>query len=286
LRQNPAAAIDAVQRGWEALARAGRSARRPPPDTGASPPPLFSAPRTSINGTISARRRFATVSIPAGDLALVRRTFGTTSNDVVLAAVAGAVRRMLVRRATLPERSLVALVPVSTRRREHAGSLGNVVSGMLVALRTDVVDPGERLAAIAAGTRAAKARHRATRGRLLQDVAQLTPPVVTSGAVRLAGGLRLFDRLPPPFNLVVSHVPGPSTPLWCAGSRVVALHPVGPIAEGIGLNVTAFAYAGQVSFGLLGCRRLVPEVQDLAIMLDDAVADLVAAAAESQSAAG
>ena len=157
---------------------------------------------------------------------------------------------------------------------------------MLVPLRTDLDDPGERLLAITRATAAAKARHRATRGRLLRDVVQLSPPALTSRAARLAAGLRLFDRVPPPFNLVVSNVPGPRDPLWCAGGKVVALHPVGPVAEGVGLNVTALSHAGQVFVGLLGCRRLVPEVQDLAIMVDDSIGELVEVAARTQRAAG
>ena len=286
LLRNPAVAADALNRGVEALAWASRQGRRPPVGDDPPQPQLFGAPRSSINGAISSRRRFATVSVPVADLDLVRRTFATTSNDVVLAAVAGGVRRMLAARGDLPEKPLVALVPVSMRRRRDAASLGNRLSGMLVSLRTDVDDPSARLLAIARGTAAAKARHRATRGRLLRDVVQLSPPAVTSRVARLAAGLRVFDRLPPPFNLVVSNVPGPGTPLWCAGSRVVALYPVGPVAEGVGLNVTAISYAGELSVGLLGCRRLVPEVQDLAIRVDEAFGQLVGTAARSQPAAG
>jgi len=286
LVRNPAVAVGALNRGVEALAWAGRQGLRHPDEDGSSQASLFSAPRSSINGTISSRRRYATVSVPLADLDLVRRTFATTSNDVVLAAVSGGVRRLLAARADLPERSLVALVPVSMRRPRDAASLGNRLSGMLVPLRTELHEPSERLLAIARGTAAAKARHRATRGRLLRDVVQLSPPAVASRAARLAAGLRIFDRLPPPFNLVVSNVPGPRTPLWCAGSKVVALYPVGPVAEGIGLNVTAISYAGQLFLGLLGCRRLVPEVQELAIMMDDAIGELVGAVARAQRAAG
>ena len=285
MARSPAAAVGALNRGMEALAWAGRQGLRGA-EEGPPHASLFSAPRTSINGTISSRRRYATVSIPLADLDLVRRTFATTANDAVLAVASGAVRRLLAARGELPERSLVALVPVSTRRRRDAGSPGNRLSGLLVPLRTDLDDPGERLLAITRATAAAKARHRATRGRLLRDVVQLSPPALTSRAARLAAGLRLFDRVPPPFNLVVSSVPGPREQLWCAGGKVVALHPVGPVAEGVGLNVTALSHAGQVFVGLLGCRRLVPEVQDLAIMVDDSIGELVEVAARTQRAAG
>ncbi len=275
--QRSTAALDALGAGAAALGNAQRASRASGETTPGAPRPprLFSAPRSSINGTISSRRRYASTSLALDDVEVVRRALRATSNDVVLGVVAGAIRRLLEGRSDLPDRSLIALVPVSTRRRGDAATLGNRVSGMLVPLRTEVSDPRARLTAIAEYTRAAKARHLATR-RMLYDVAQLSPSFAVSRAVRWAGGLRLFDRVPPPFNVVVSFVPCPATPLWCAGSRVIALYPVGPVAEGIGLNVTAFSYMGRLSFGLLGCRRLVPEVQDLAIMVDDALNELVA----------
>ena len=84
----------------------------------------------------------------------------------------------------------------------------------------------------------------------------------------------------------MSSVPGPEFPLWCAGSKVAELCPVGPVAEGAGLNVTTMSYLGQLSFGLAGCRRLVPDVQDLAVLLDDAMGELVALALAARPAAG
>ena len=272
-------------------------------DQGQSPPPsLFGAPRTSLNGNLSSRRRFGTVSVPLDDVKLVRRTFGTTVNDVLLAAVGGAVHRLLAARGEHPDRSLVGLVPVSTRAgpagRTGAGrdggaadnaaevALGNSVSAMLVSLATDRTDPVDRLLAVSAGAKVAKAQDGLVGGRLFEDLAQMAPPAVSSRVMRWAAGLRLFDRLPPAFNVVVSTVPGPDFGLWCAGSKVATLYPVGPICEGVGLNVTAMTYQGTVYFGLLGCRRLVPDVADLADLLDDSLGELVAAALQLRGATG
>jgi WS/DGAT/MGAT family acyltransferase len=286
LARQPAVMADAVQRGVAAVADLGAH-NRELADRGDVPPPaLFTAPRTPLNGTVSSRRRYASVGVPLADLKLVRREFEATVNDVILAGVAGALRRNLESRGSLPDSPLVALVPVSTRTEDAADALGNRVSGMLVSLATDIDDPVARLKSIVAGTQVAKAQERLTGGRLLEDLAQMTAPAVASRAIRWAAGLGLFDRLRPPYNVTVSSVPGPPFPLWCAGSRVVALHPVGPVGEGAGLNVTAMTYQGTVQIGLLGCRRLVPDVQDLAIMLDDALAELVAAALDVQGVAG
>lgn len=306
LARQPEVAWDAADQLLDAVvAVAGHN--RKLADQGQAPPPApFSAPRTSLNGTLSARRRFAAVAVPLDDVKLVRRAFGTTVNDVLLAAVGGAVRRLLDRRGECPDRSLVGLVPVSTRggpagraagaadhvdhadHADHAAevALGNRLSAMLVSLATDLADPVDRLLAVSAGTRVAKTQEGLVGGRLFEDLARMTPPAVSSRAMRWAAGLRLFDRLPPVFNVVVSTVPGPDFGLWCAGSRVAALHPVGPICEGVGLNVTAMSYQGTVQFGLLGCRRLAPDVAVLADLLDDSLAELVAAALLQRGVAG
>ncbi len=258
------------------------------------PPPPFSAPRTSLNGHLSSRRRFATIEVPLDDVKLVRRAFGGTVNDVLLTAIAGAVRDLLAERGERPDRSLVGFVPVSTRpgrvgRGDRSAdpsapgsaadvALGNEVSAMLVSLATDVDDPVERLQAIAAAAGAAKAQEAVLGGELLENLAKMAVPAVSSRVVRWSAGLRLFDRLPPMFNLVASTMPGPDFDLWCAGSRVVGLYPVGPITDGVGLNVTAMSYRGTVYFGMLGCRRLVPDVRRLADLVDDGLGALVAAA--------
>jgi WS/DGAT/MGAT family acyltransferase len=291
LARQPQVVADAFQRGVDAIVDvAGQN--RELADEGTAPPPApFSAPRTSLNGNLSSRRRYATVAVPMADVKLVRRAFGTTVNDVLLASVSGALGRLLALRGETPGGSLVAMVPVSTRRAPDRGTLGTValgnrVSGMLVSLATTVEDPVERLLAISRGTRVAKAQDRLAGGRLLADVAQVAPPVLASQVMRWASGLRLFDRVSPPFNVTVSSVPGPGSALWFAGSRVVELHPVGPVAEGVGLNVTSMTYEDSVRFGLLGCRRLVPDVHDLAVLLDDALGKLVAAALDARGAAG
>jgi WS/DGAT/MGAT family acyltransferase len=280
--RQPAAAADALHRGAVVAADLAAQNRRLAAKGQAPPPSPFRAPRTSLNGTVSSRRRFASLSFPLEDLKAVRRAFGGTVNDVVLASVSGSLRRLLATRGEWPAHPLVAMVPVSTRAAGQ-DRMGNRVSGMLVGLASDVADPVARLRAVTAEARRAKAQHRLIGGRLVEDVAQAAAPVVSGRAMRWATGLRLFDRVAPVANVTVSNVPGPPVALWCAGSRVAAVVPVGPVADGAGLNVTALTYQGAVHLGLLACRRLVPEVQDLAIMVDDALAELVGAAAAAQS---
>ena len=156
-------------------------------------------------------------------------------NDVVLACVGGALRRVLAERGDVLDDPLVALVPMSTRSPADAGVLGNKVHAMLVSLATSVADPVERLRVISSGTRLAKEQARVLSEDLLREWAQLAVPALSSRLARLAGNLRLFDHVPALFNVLVSNIPGPDVPLWCAGARLVALYPVGPLADGVGL---------------------------------------------------
>jgi len=242
------------------------------------PPAPFRAPRTSLNGSISPHRRFAFCQVPLDEIRTVRRVFGGTVNDVVLGSVAGALRRLLAERGERLEESVVAMVPMSRRGDADRGTLGNKVSAMLVALATQVADPVERYTTITAGTRLAKDQARVLSEELIQGWAQLAFPALSSRIARMAGNLRLFDHLPPLFNVLVSNIAGPDFALWCAGARLVALYPMGPIIEGVGLNVTVASYEETLYVGILGCRELVPEVAHFGDLVTDAFAELLKAA--------
>jgi diacylglycerol O-acyltransferase len=130
----------------------------------------------------------------------------------------------------------------------------------------------------------AKEQEKLHGGRFVGDLAQIAVPALTTRAARAVAGTRLFDKVRPPFNVTVSSVRGPDFSLFCAGSRVADMYPVGPMAEGIGINVTVFSYLDRVCFGLLACRRLLPELADLAAYIDDALGELVACALDTQGA--
>lgn len=297
LARLPEAPLALLRRSADAVVALGKQNRELASRGMAPPPAPFSAPRTSINGTVTGERQIATFCVPVGDLELVRRVLGRddeaaaqgrgpTVNDVILTAVGGALRRYLEGCGGLPSRPLVALVPVSTRgpasvpssRRAH---VGNYVSGMLVELGTTVEDPSARLRAVAAASAVAKMQESAAGGDFLETLCQVVPPVFVSGFMHTASRLGLFDRVAPPANVVVSSVVVPDVTLWWAGHPVSAIYPAGPVADGIGLNVTSMTYKGVVHFGVVGCPRLVPDVDEIAVLLDDALAELVAAALDA-----
>ncbi|MBV8463213.1 MAG: wax ester/triacylglycerol synthase family O-acyltransferase, partial [Acidimicrobiales bacterium] len=173
LVRQPGTTFSTLQAGVEAVADLGMH-NRALAERGDQPPPgFFAAPRTSFNGAVSNRKRFASLSLPLDDVKLVGRVFGATVNDVVLAGVSGGLRRLLASRGEEFELPLVAMVPVSTRPDDQAESLGNQISGMLVSLASDIEDPVSRLHAITESARIAKEQEKLHRGRLIGDLAQV-----------------------------------------------------------------------------------------------------------------
>jgi WS/DGAT/MGAT family acyltransferase len=260
-----------------ALAAVNVRRRNRQPD--AVPPPApFSAPHTPFNVSIDGRRRFAFTEIPLDEAKMVKNALGGTVNDVVLALCAGALRSYLLGKGLLPEKGLVAMVPISVRSDEHKGAMGNRVSSMLTALATDLEDPLERLRVISAGTRQAKEQDKAIGADTLMDWTEFAAPALAARAARLYSRMKVADRLRPFFNVTISNVPGPPFPLYCAGARMVALYPMGPIADGLALNMTVMSYMGSMYFGLVAGRDAVPDVWDLAHGINQSLDELKKAA--------
>ena len=284
LSHQPGATLKTLQAGIDAVADLGMNNRELAGRGEQAPPGFFGGPRTSFNGAVSNRKRFCSLTVPLEDVKLVGRAFGATVNDVLLACVSGALRRLLEVRGEEVDKSLVAMVPVSTRAEGAVEDLGNQISGMLVSLASDIDDPVARLDAISESARVAKDQEKLHHGRFLGDLAQVAVPALAARVARAVAGTRLFDKMRPPANVTVSSVRGPDFAIFCAGSRVVDMYPVGPMAEGIGVNVTVFSYLDRVCFGALACRRLVPDLDQMADYLDEALAELVVCALDLQGA--
>jgi diacylglycerol O-acyltransferase / wax synthase len=236
------------------------------------------APKTPFNRPITAQRRWAYGSVSLDTVKAVKSAFGATVNDVVMAACAGGLRRWLQAHDALPSDPLVAMVPLSVRTAEQKGQFGNRVSGMIAALPTHLADPVERLRAVHEAMRAAKEQHEAISAETLMDVSEFAMPALATRAARVAAQLRLADYVNPPYNLVISNVPGPRDPLYLAGARVLGYYPVSVVTDGLGLNITVQSYLDTLDFGLVACRELVPDLWDLLGHLTDAVDELADAA--------
>jgi WS/DGAT/MGAT family acyltransferase len=242
----------------------------------AAPRP-FSGPRTPFNRALSSDRIFAFTSLDLGEAKAIKAATGTTLNDVVMALCAGAVRSWLAGRGEPVDAPLVAGVPMSTRTPEQQGTYGNRVSNMFTSLPVHLADPVARLHAVSAVNRTAKAQADALGRDSWEALTEYTPPPVMTLYARLLGRLKVGDRSRSPINLVISNVPGPATPLSIVGAQLEAIYSVGPILEGVALNITMWSYLGRMNFGLLSCRRLMPDLWDLADVLPDALSELAKA---------
>jgi len=134
---------------------------------------------------------------------------------------------------------------------------------MLAALPTTMDDPWERLMFCHQAMRSAKEQHGALPADLLADVTEFAMPALAGQAARLSAKLRIVERIAP-FNLIISNVPGPNIPLYYAGAELQSYFPLSAIADGQGLNITVMSYRDGMYFGLIACRELVPDVDDMA----------------------
>ena len=237
----------------------------------------LTAPRLSMNRTITAHRIISLSSVPLNDVKAVKNALGVTVNDVVLAVLTGALRTYLERRDELPDKPLVASIPTSVRDAADTG-FGNRVSSMFAALPVEQTDPVERVGSVARSMSGAKGVHEEVGGSALQDWAEVAAPALFNRAMRLYSRMRVGERLRPVINLIASNVPGPPWPLYFAGARLVAIHPFGPIFDDCGLNVTVISYLDHIDFGFIACHELAPDLDVLATAVPDALTELMKAA--------
>jgi len=237
------------------------------------PHPLL-APRTPLNGPITAHRRFSFGSVPLSDVKAIKDAYGLTVNDVVLTLCTAALRRWLLDHDALPEVPIVVAVPVSTRAAGDHHAEGNQISVMVAQLPTNEADPLKRLLLVQESMVGAKQHFEAVPATILQDLSAVLPTALSGLAARAL--FRLVTVPGPPFNLYVSNVPGPQLPLYVSGARVLGVYPLSPVTYLTGgLTVTAFSYDGALDFGLIACRELVPDVWNLIDYLRDALAELL-----------
>jgi diacylglycerol O-acyltransferase / wax synthase len=261
-----------------ARTQAGRAVGVDPPQPAASTGrQLAAAPRTSLTRPISDRRAVAFCTLPMDDLGRVKKSLGGTLNDVVLAVSGGALLDFLRDRGDEFDSPLVAAVPVSLRVGGDDEPSGNLVSAMFVSLATDEPDVEARYRTIVANTVAAKRRELRTRpSALASDVLSLVRPVYARPLGRLVARATASGRLPSPCNVVVSNIPGPPLTMYASGMAMSSVYPLGPITDGVPLNVTVLSYRDELHVGLLACPRAVPDLQDLPGRLHTALDALVA----------
>ncbi len=230
------------------------------------------APPSPLNVEIGPYRRFATVSDDLSRFKRIKDRLGGTVNDVVLAAVTGALGRYLRAHGhSTAQLELRAMVPISVRAADERGALGNRVSAMMAPLPVWCEDPVERLELIKETMGDLKSSKQAVGATLLTELADFAPPTIAGQAARLQSRQRFF-------NLVVTNVPGPQFPLYVLGREMQAVFPMVPLAEKQAMCVGIMSYNGQINFGLVGDFDAMADLEHLAGDLRDSIEELAEAA--------
>ena len=274
IAQSPVKMIKATRRTVEALLALRKTNRQPTTRADLLPPTPFTAPRTSLNRPITGHRKIATASLSLSDVKMIKNTFGVTVNDVILTLCSGSLRYYFDSIDEHPDRPLVAMVPVSVRSQDKKGAMGNEVSATLTSLATDIDDPLDRLMLVSGGMRQSKEQFSAIGADTLQNWAEFAAPAVAARAARLYSRMKVADYMRPLYNVTISNVPGPPFPLYTAGAQLVATYPVGPIYDGVGINMTVMSYMDSLDFSINVCAELAPEVWRFADGLHTALDEL------------
>ncbi|HYH59371.1 MAG TPA: wax ester/triacylglycerol synthase family O-acyltransferase [Thermoleophilaceae bacterium] len=230
------------------------------------------APPSPYNCRIGPHRRFTWVRTDLADVKAIKNSLGGTVNDVVLAAVSGALGRHLHRRGeTLSGRELKAMVPVSVRAEEDRGALGNQVAAMMAPLPLWCSEPERRLQIVSDSMAHLKEGGQAVGAQVLTQLSGFAPPTIMAQASRLMARQRMF-------NLVVTNVPGPQFPLYLMGHELRDLFPMVPLARNQALGVAIMSYHGRMNFGLVGDYDAMHDLDDLAKDFRESLAELADAA--------
>ncbi len=230
---------------------------------------LIAAPRTSLNIPIGSGRRYAVVHASLADLKAVRRHFGGSLNDVMLAACTAGLRRLLLERGEEPPRQgLRAMVPMNLRESTEHLALGNRVSSLFVELPVAEPEAEARYRTITSSTARLKRSGAALAASSAIDLASLAPPILHALVARSVFATRLF-------NVTITNVPGPQVPLYAFGALLRELHPVVPLAAEHAVGIAIFSYNGQVTFGVIGDAESTPDLAVLAYGIEQGIEELL-----------
>ncbi len=262
---NPGAAMQEVTDTARALVRITRS--------------LMPAAGSSLSGPIGQQRRYSWARASLDDVKTIKGALGGTVNDVVLAAISGAFRDLLLSRGENPQPSMVpSLVPVSVRAPGEESIYENRVSGILAYLPVHVADPVDRLTAVRAEISALKASHESKLMERLVTLGRFTPYPLVSAGLQLVYSLPQHEIV-----TVTTNVPGPQFPLYGMGRRLVEIIPYVPIATTMRTGVSIFTYCGEVTFGVTGDYTTNPDIDVLTHGIENSMAELLKAARRAKT---
>jgi diacylglycerol O-acyltransferase / wax synthase len=233
------------------------------------------APKTLLNGHITAERGFAALSVPLDGLKRLAAAHEVKLNDVVLALCSGALRRYLAGHGGLPKKPLIAAMPISLRETGNTDYSTQATMGM-VNLHTDIKDPVKRLLTIRDASAVVKEQSKRARGVTPTDFPSIGIPWLMQTMASLYGRKGVADAMPTPWNLVISNVPGPQVPLYAVGALMDGYWPLNIVQHGQALSITVISYAGTMGFGFTTARSAIPDARELSAALLAALDELLA----------
>ncbi len=272
---NPAKQIEAVARAVPGLTRTIRAIAAK--DISVSGEML--APRSRFNAVISPNRVVEGRSVALADVKAIRALApGCKVNDVFLTIVGGAMRRYLLSKNDLPEKTLTAMAPISVRSGQEKGDMGNQVAAMIAPLGTHIEDPAERLRYVHSQTTNSKAMTDALGARNMTEISKVSPALFMALGAQLYTRLGLANRVGPPFTTVVTNVPGPPVPIYSTGARLESMMGLLCLTDGLGLGHVVQSYVKEATIAFTACRKLMPDPEFYSQCIQDSFDELVAAA--------
>ena len=234
----------------------------------------YPTPKTIFNNSISAKRTWGTAILSFDRIKALRKIMEVSVNDLILAICAGGIRKYLSEKEKLPVQPLVANVPISIRVKGEKQKMNNQISNMLVRIATHIADPIERVEYIREQTNQGKSRHKAVGAKALSKMADAVP----FGLANLAAGLyskyniKEFHR--PPFNVTITNVPGPQSPLYLRGHEILSIFGLTPVLDGFGLIIAAFSYNGLVSITTTSDAKTMPDADQFSRYIRESANEL------------
>ena len=272
---NPAKQIEAFARAVPGLARTIRAIAAK--DISVSGEML--APRSRFNAVISPNRVVEGRSVALADIKAIRALApGAKVNDVFLAIVGGAMRKYLLSKNDLPEKTLTAMAPISVRSKDEKGDMGNQVAAMIAPLGTHIADPAERLRYVHSQTTNSKAMTDALGARNMTEISKVSPALFMALGAQLYTRLGLANRVGPPFTTVVTNVPGPPVPIYSTGARLESMMGLLCLTDGLGLGHVVQSYVKEATIAFTACRKLLPDPEFYSQCIQDSFDELLAAA--------
>ena len=240
----------------------------------------IAAPRTRFNVPVSPNRVVEGRTFTLADIKALRALSpGCKINDVFLAIIGGGLHRYLTAHAELPESSLTAMAPISVRAEKEKNTMGNQVSAMIVPLGSHIADPVERLGYVHEQTLRSKAMTDALGARQMTEMSKVSPALFMALGAQLYTRLGLANYVKPPFSTVVTNVPGPPVPIYSTGAKMISMHGLLCLTDGLALGHVVQSYVDQATIGFTACRKAMPDPEFYSECLQASFEDLMAALA-------